>query len=85
MHKIRIQKIDHDDYPQGQPTNIGPFDSEAHAETWLDESGLFRKVCVFGDYFEWRRIGGMSRETINIEPVDYGLYSPEDYLRIWKR
>lgn len=80
MFYVRVQQLDYDDYPEGGPTNIGPFDTTEAAEAFLENSSRFRKMQVAPGYAEWQQVSNWSKHSVNIRNVGMDLSDPERWM-----
>lgn len=82
MFYIEIQPVDYDDYPIGKPTNVGPFNDEEDAGTYMELSDRFTERSIVG-YKYWSLAqdfyGASNRSTISIREVDAMFVSPEEF------
>lgn len=78
---IEVQQVDYDDYPQGKPRNIGPFDSKEEAEAYMARSPRFVKTNLYG-YEHWTLAGGAgfgNRSTVYVFPMEVLFVGPDEY------
>lgn len=76
---VNVQSLDHDDYPVGTPTKIGPFYSVIEAEEFLSRSPYFFKRTIFDGYEEWK-MRQYGKHSVSIKTVVDGMQNPENYL-----
>lgn len=79
MHYINVQSLDHDDYPMGTPTKIGPFADKDEAEDFLTKSSRFECRMQFYDYKNWQMVGVVGRHSVSILSQDSGLQDPSQW------
>lgn len=80
MFYIKVQDLDYDDYPRGSSTKIGPFNSSAEVDVFLDESPYFFRQKVFGDYYEWKMRDRWGNHSVSICPMSDGMLCPSNFL-----
>lgn len=76
MYYINVQSLDYDDYPTGTPHKIGPFASEAAAQTFMENSSQFYRRHIYGDYSEWKSARNFGTHSVTIRSVTDGLTAP---------
>lgn len=78
---IQVQELDYDDYPLGDGTKIGLFDSVESAEKWLEESPLFIKVTYgIPDFHTWRCTKRAGHHSVSIKNLlNTYMVKPEDF------
>lgn len=77
---VEIQDVDCDDYPQGTPTRIGWFHTEAEAGKYLENTERFRQVQIAPGLFVWRDTGRFGRHNIQVKNIlDTHMIRPKTY------